>query len=470
MGQVGCIRFWDVKTPALLVRHRGEISICWFFTSDATDTQIYVKLIMNTRRPIESVGDTAITLQAPNIKGLDLVSTPDTRRPKNLLEVVSIAHSAFGDGSARLRYHPFAHDPHVKLTLVAPDRWKTSEKYFVRGTDPVPIALRTMKVVLPALPKVNWYLHFYPGLSRLLDELTPDVLHLWEEPWSIVAAQAAYLCGRRGIALVLETEQNIHRVLPFPFEAIRRLTLARTDMLIARQKEALAVSRECGYQGPVTFVEYTLDTRCFRPDSGNRPAKDLSVDLTIGYVGRFIREKGLFTVLDALKACRRNINFLLMGEGKALAELRDRIRELGLDEKVKILAPQTQVAQVARFMNSLDALVLMSETTRTWKEQFGRVIIEAQACGVPVIGSSSGAIPSVVGRGGWIIEEGNSLQLSALIDDLAQDADKLKAASREALINAERFFPEIVSKGLREAWFGAMSQRQRVTQDVSLAR
>ncbi len=57
------------------------------------------------------------------------------------------------------------------------------------------------------------------------------------------------------------------------------------------------------------------------------------------------------------------------------------------------------------FMNAIDVFVLPSRTTPRWKEQFGRVIIEAQACGTPVIGSDSGAIPEVVGKGGWIVPE-----------------------------------------------------------------
>jgi len=48
-------------------------------------------------------------------------------------------------------------------------------------------------------------------------------------------------------------------------------------------------------------------------------------------------------------------------------------------------------------MNSLDVLVLPSRSRSFWKEQFGRVLIEAMACGVPVIGSSSGEIPNVIG-------------------------------------------------------------------------
>jgi glycosyltransferase involved in cell wall biosynthesis len=60
----------------------------------------------------------------------------------------------------------------------------------------------------------------------------------------------------------------------------------------------------------------------------------------------------------------------------------------------------------------MDCLVLPSRTTKKWKEQFGRVLIEAMACEVPVIGSDSGEIPNVIGESGLIFKEGD-------VDDLA---------------------------------------------------
>ncbi|MBZ0275063.1 MAG: glycosyltransferase family 4 protein, partial [Anaerolineae bacterium] len=63
----------------------------------------------------------------------------------------------------------------------------------------------------------------------------------------------------------------------------------------------------------------------------------------------------------------------------------------------------------------LDALALPSLTRPNWKEQFGRVLVEAMASGVPVIGSSSGAIPDVIGDGGLIAPEGD---VTALADGL----------------------------------------------------
>ena len=70
-------------------------------------------------------------------------------------------------------------------------------------------------------------------------------------------------------------------------------------------------------------------------------------------------------------------------------------------------------SQVLPYYQVMDTLVLPSRTTRTWKEQFGRVLAEAMACGVLVIGSDSGAIPEVIGNAGIIFREGNVEELQS---------------------------------------------------------
>jgi glycosyltransferase involved in cell wall biosynthesis len=90
---------------------------------------------------------------------------------------------------------------------------------------------------------------------------------------------------------------------------------------------------------------------------------------------------------------------------------------------------------VPRLMNALDVLVLPSRTTPTWKEQFGRVIIEAHACGVPVIGSDSGAIPEVIGPAGLTFPEGN---IAALADSIMTLAKSVPKAIELGLMGRER--------------------------------
>jgi glycosyltransferase involved in cell wall biosynthesis len=111
-------------------------------------------------------------------------------------------------------------------------------------------------------------------------------------------------------------------------------------------------------------------------------------------------------------------------------------------------------------MRKIDVLVLFSQTTRSWKEQFGRVIIEAQACGTPVIGSDSGSIPVVVGSGGWIVGEDDVPGLTALLERLAQDPAEIAAKAAAGLAQvANRFTLEKVARDLYEAYTSATRLR-----------
>lgn len=389
------------------------------------------------------------------------VSAPPVR-------VLSVSHSAVRAGAARLRYERLADDATLDVTLVVPEVWH--EHGQVRPEHGEASKTRLKVEISPARltrgGPAKWYLHHYPRLGRLIQAHRPDVLHLWEEPWSVVALQAARLRDKLApnAALVLETDQNIYRKLPIGFEQIRRYTLARTDLLIARSDEALAVARTSGFQGAHEFVEYGIDTETFYPRAPSVPGPAQGHlkgrPFRIGYVGRLVPEKGLMDIVEAVRRCGRPVEFELLGDGPERASIMSRAAADGLGGRVRLLKSR-DAAGVGAFMTTLDALVLMSRTTRTWKEQFGRVIMEAHACGVPVIGSSSGSIPKIVGPGGWIVPEGDIGALSTLLDRLAAAPEEVAAAAAAGSDWVRRRFSfAIVSADLRRAWLRAAEIRR----------
>lgn len=145
--------------------------------------------------------------------------------------VLSIAHTAVNRAAGRLRYHPFANDGSLDVTLVVPSRWHQFGRWLTAdpaddpGARVVPLPIR-----LPRAGPASWYLHTYRGLARQVRASRPEVIHLWEEPWSLVALQASLLARRTGAALVLEVDQDIMKRLPPPFEWIRRRRLVRWNL------------------------------------------------------------------------------------------------------------------------------------------------------------------------------------------------------------------------------------------------
>ncbi len=365
------------------------------------------------------------------------------------LRIVSIAHPAVSSEAARLRYRYLASKREVDLHLVLPAVWKEFGRTITADPPAEPgVSVHVLPIRLPQAGPMTWYLHFYPGLRRLLRELDPDVVHLWEEPWSIVALQARLLKGRA--ALVLEVDQNILKRLPPPFEAIRKNVLRHTDHMLSRSPDATVVVRARGYGGPVTPIGYGVDLTTFFP-SPKPAAASRKAPFEIGYVGRLVEEKGLDDALEAIAASRGSISLRIMGEGPQEAQLRRRVEQLGLSGRVTFRGWGPS-AEVGAFLQRLDALLLLTRTTKSVREQFGRVIIEAQACGVPVIGSTCGAIPNIVGDGGWIVPERDPASLSRLLDAIAPDEALLRAKSRAARENVEaRFTYEAVAAALHTA-------------------
>jgi glycosyltransferase involved in cell wall biosynthesis len=380
------------------------------------------------------------------------------RRP---LRIASIAHPAVSSEAGRLRYPFLAAKSDVELHLIVPAIWKEFGRTIVadmpRDTD---FSVHVLPIRLPHAGPMNWYLHFYPALGRLLRQIDPDVVHLWEEPWSIVALQAQML--RRRSAVVLEVDQNILKRLPPPFEAIRKYVLRHTDHVLSRSPDATMVVRARGYAGPVTPIGYGVDVATFAPPT-NPAAAESKRPFRIGYVGRLIEEKGLDDALDAMAISGAPVNFAIMGEGPYEAKLGEKVTALGLDQRVSFQGWGSP-GDVANFLRSLDAMVLLTRTTKAVREQFGRVIIEAQACGVPVIGSTCGAIPDVVGDGGWIVPERDPQALRTLLNQIATDPALVRARGLAARSNVQaRFTYEAVASALETACRSAADARRHAS-------
>ena len=148
----------------------------------------------------------------------------------------------------------------------------------------------------------------------------------------------------------------------------------------------------------------------------------------VGYLGRFVPEKGLHTLMRALEGLGRPWRALFVGGGPMAEDLG--AFTAAHPDQVRVL---TGVAhdEVPAHLSAMDVLCAPSETTARWREQFGRMLIEAMACGVPVIASNSGEIPYVVADAGILRPEREPEQWTAALDRLLGDD-----AARGVLVQA----------------------------------
>src|SRR5439155_1924103 len=124
--------------------------------------------------------------------------------------------------------------------------------------------------------------------------------------------------------------------------------------------------------------------------------------LVVGYLGRFVPEKGVGLLTRVLDRLERPWRALFVGGGPLLGELQT--WAAGHADRVRVVSGVPH-AEVPGYINAMDVLAAPSQTMPRWKEQLGRMILEAFACGVPVIASDSGEIPYVVADAGRVIGE-----------------------------------------------------------------
>ena len=351
--------------------------------------------------------------------------------------------------------------------MVTPNRWLEPSGWRV-AQPPVNPSYRFQvePVRFPWLGPAQWYLHYYPRLSRTLKEFRPDIIDLWEEPWGAVSVQACRLRNRLlpSARILTETEANIPRTHPFPFKQFRTYTLRNTDYAVVRQTEGIEVLRAKGYTGPVEVVGNAVDAEVFRPLDKEACKRALGLSgFVVGYVGRLIEAKGLMDLVEALPHCPADLTLVFVGTGPFKQALQAQAAWLKLVTRVHFMPPR-KMEELPQVMNALDALLLPSRTTATWKEQFGRVIIEAQACGTPVIGSDSGAIPEVVGQGGLVVREGNVQDIAAAICRLKETPSLLLEMGQAGRRQVEELYTwKRVAERMRDIYEKMMRQPRSAT-------
>jgi len=164
----------------------------------------------------------------------------------------------------------------------------------------------------------------------------------------------------------------------------------------------------------------------------------------VGYLGRFVPEKGLTTLMHALEAVSGPWNALFVGGGPMEDDLK--VFAAARPDRVRILT-DVKHDQVPQHLNAMDMLCAPSETTSRWREQFGRMLVEAMACGVPVIASRSGEIPYVVDDAGLLVEERKVPQWTAAIEQLLGDVEKRRDLAARGLTRVhERFALPVVAR------------------------
>lgn len=320
---------------------------------------------------------------------------------------VTLLSKALVVGAYQRKCELIAAHSDIELTVLVPPAWgnQALERIHTEG-----YALREIPIRFGG----NFHLHHYPTLADELKLSRPDVLHIDEEPYNLATWLATLANGLQTTKRIFFTWQNINRSYPPPFRWMERDVLRRVDAGIAGSEEAKQVWREKGFDKKMVVIpQFGVDEHVFSP-SASRP---LGGGMTVGFAGRLVREKGVDVLLRAI-AQSPDASAIIAGDGPEEGALRELAAQLNIASRVEWRGAMRST-EMPVFYNACKALAVPSRTLSNWKEQFGRVLIEAMACGVPVIGSRCGEIPNLIGDAGLLFNEDDADGLAAHIRGLA---------------------------------------------------
>jgi glycosyltransferase involved in cell wall biosynthesis len=321
-------------------------------------------------------------------------------------------------GTAQRKLEEIAKLPDVELTLVTPPYWQSDD-----GSKQVLEHLYTSgyrMIETPIKFNGNFHFHYYPQLGRIMREVRPEVVHIDEEPYNLATYLAMRLARQQKARALFFTWQNLYRDYPPPFRQIELYNYKHAAAAIAGNRDASAVLQRKGYKGPIQIIpQFGFDTDIYKRSTPRVPRQP-DAPFTIGFIGRLKEEKGLPLIVEALTMLPEYCRAVFIGHGPMKTALIEQAASLGIAERV-LFKPGVPTYQVPKEIEQWDVHVLPSITRPNWIEQFGRTLAEAMSCETPVIGSSSGEIPYVIGDAGLIFKEGDARDLSTCIQKLLND-------------------------------------------------
>jgi glycosyltransferase involved in cell wall biosynthesis len=333
------------------------------------------------------------------------------------MRVLRIAHSSLTPALRHRERALVQRYRDVELQVITTDCWREAE-VDVQATEDDLFRVRTAR---PHFSKhIQLFAYDPRPIVTALREFQPHLIDLSHEPYSVACAELLTLFSWYApqVPIVMQTNQNILHNYPPPFNWLEQRAFRRVSAAYACSETVVEVLRAKGFDKPAPIVPFGVNTEAFRPSTKSKYAGQ---PLTIGFVGRMLPGKGLKVLADALTQIKAlPWKLLVVGDGPVREEFEQWLSAASLTDRAQFTGA-VAFDQVPKYFHELDVLVLPTETTRRIREQFGRVLVEAMASAVPVVGSTCGAIPEVIGDAGLVFREGDASALAEALTRVLSD-------------------------------------------------
>ena len=308
---------------------------------------------------------------------------------------------------------------HAEVGLLAPKTWQS------RGWNRA-IALETPYPEIKTYPsnilfsgRGGAYIYNPFRIWQVLRQFKPDILQAEVEVFSLCALELALWSRITSIPLVIFGWENMERKL-FLRQWIRDFVLKTSPLVIVGNRDGKDVLKKWNYQGLIEVMpQIGVDEQMFTP----KIAQANQSEINIGFLGRIVPEKGIDLLLEAAEQLKQqglDFKLIICGSGPTKPLLQQQAKQADIADSI-VWRDAVTHDQVPQEIGKFDILVLPSRSVDTWKEQFGHVLIEAMAIGIPTVGSTCGEIPNVINHPELVFTEGNVEELAAILSRLVND-------------------------------------------------
>ena len=372
------------------------------------------------------------------------------------IRILAIGHS-FVVAMNRAILRELARSGEFEITVAAPRFYCGDLRPLDLEPEPAGSALRVLGLSAYWTRWVHLFRYDQGELERLIADGEFDVVHAWEEPYVVSGFQVARALGKSSARFCFRTAQNNIKNYPLPFSYFEREVVRRAQAWIAGGHLVYDAMKEKGFpaaQGRVLTLG--VDTTAFKPfTESQRSSVQSELGLrgpVVGFLGRLTKTKGVGVLLRAMERVdpKQEWSLFFIGSGPMEKRIRKWAADRGYSDRVRVRLLRHD--EVPQFLPAVDLLVAPSQTSWNWREQFGRMTIEAFASGVPVIASDSGEIPRIVGAAGRIVSESDIRGWTRCIEELLSNSELRASFVTKGLERAELYSCRVIAPEYRRLY------------------
>ncbi len=271
-------------------------------------------------------------------------------------------------------------------------------------------------------------------LIKILKQENPDIVHTHLFGADFYGSIAARLAG---IKYVVSTEHNLN-YSEGKIKSIIKIFISKlfNNIIVVSGAVKIYIMKNYFVKAEKILIIYNgIDVNKFSQSLNVNNQVKKNKNIIIGSIGRLVKQKGFEYLIKAIdKLSDQNIECLIAGDGESKFLLQEKIKKLGLENKVKLLGWQKDIKS---FLNKIDIFVLPS----LW-EGFGIVILEAGLFKVPVIASRVDGIVEIIEdkKDGLLVTSANSDELAEKIKYLLKNEKFKKELANNLYIKVKNNF------------------------------